>query len=61
MNPLAVLRAVYRKRRYWKWLIRDEIRNPFHPPWGERWRAWRAGLRIRKQRWLGLDGRDAAE
>jgi hypothetical protein len=61
VNPLAVLRAVYRKRRYWKWLIRDESRNPFHPGWGERWRAWRAGFLSRNYRWFGLDGRDASE
>jgi len=61
VNPLAVLRAVYRKRRYWKWLIRDEYRNPYRPGWGERWRAWRHGFLSRNYRWFGLDGRDASD
>lgn len=61
MRPLAVLRRVYRKRRYWNWLIRDERRNPFHPGWAERWRAWRRGFLSRNYRWFNLDGRDASE
>jgi len=58
---LASVRRAYRKRRYWQWLIRDERRNPFHPPWSERLRAWRRGFLSRSDRWLGLEGREAGE
>ena len=61
MRPLASVRRAYRKRRYWQWLIRDERRNPFSPPWSERLRAWRHGFLSRSYRWFGLDAREAGD
>src|SRR3954470_5481875 len=61
MRLVAALRSAYRKRVYWKWLIRDELRNPYHPGWRERYRAWRHGFLSRSYRWFGLEGRDSSD
>jgi hypothetical protein len=61
MPTLSRVRAIYRKRRQWRWLIQDERNNPSGPSWSERLRAWRKGFLSYTHRFYGLDGRDASD
>ncbi len=61
MPALSRARAIYRKRRQWRWMIRDERENKTGPTWSERLRAWRKGFLSYTHRFYGLDGRDASD
>jgi len=56
---LARVRSFYRKRRHFRWMYREERKNPYPLALRKRLRAWRMGFLSGSYLFLDLDKRDA--
>ena len=57
---LAHVRSIYRKRRHYRWMYREELKNPYPLSWRKRLRAWRMGFLSGSYLFLDLDRNEAA-
>ena len=58
---LATVRSIYRKRRHYRWMYREERKNPYPLPLGKRIRAWKMGFLSGSYLFLDLDRHDARD